>query len=212
MPEERGLYPKMRVGEQLVYLARLHGMTAAAGRARHAGLDRAARRRRPPRRRRAAALAGQPAARPARRRARPRPGRSWSSTSRSPAWTRSRVDVMSDVLRERPRAGVPVDLLQPPARPRRAAVRPGRHRPRRRDGRRGDGRRAARGRPEPADRRRPAARPTAGPDALPGVTVRGREGRGRTELRARQRRRRPGGAARGAENGPVHEFAHRRPT
>lgn len=26
MPEERGLYPKMRVGEQLTYLARLHGM------------------------------------------------------------------------------------------------------------------------------------------------------------------------------------------
>ncbi|HEU5475725.1 MAG TPA: ATP-binding cassette domain-containing protein [Actinophytocola sp.] len=26
MPEERGLYPKMRVGEQLVYLARLHGL------------------------------------------------------------------------------------------------------------------------------------------------------------------------------------------
>ena len=28
MPEERGLYPKMRVGEQLVYLARLHGLSA----------------------------------------------------------------------------------------------------------------------------------------------------------------------------------------
>lgn len=26
MPEERGLYPRMKVGEQLVYLARLHGM------------------------------------------------------------------------------------------------------------------------------------------------------------------------------------------
>lgn len=26
MPEERGLYPKMKVGEQLIYLARLHGM------------------------------------------------------------------------------------------------------------------------------------------------------------------------------------------
>lgn len=32
MPEERGLYPKMKVGEQLVYLARLHGLTAAAAR------------------------------------------------------------------------------------------------------------------------------------------------------------------------------------
>ncbi|WP_413317996.1 ATP-binding cassette domain-containing protein [Agrococcus sp. 1P02AA] len=30
MPEERGLYPKMKVHEQLVYLARLHGMTAAS--------------------------------------------------------------------------------------------------------------------------------------------------------------------------------------
>jgi ABC-2 type transport system ATP-binding protein len=30
MPEERGLYPKMKVAEQLVYLARLHGVPAAA--------------------------------------------------------------------------------------------------------------------------------------------------------------------------------------
>ncbi|MDD9205298.1 ATP-binding cassette domain-containing protein, partial [Georgenia sp. 10Sc9-8] len=29
MPEERGLYPKMKVGEQLVYLAQLHGMDSA---------------------------------------------------------------------------------------------------------------------------------------------------------------------------------------
>ncbi|NHC47535.1 ABC transporter ATP-binding protein, partial [Motilibacter aurantiacus] len=28
MPEERGLYPKMRVRDQLVYLARLHGLPA----------------------------------------------------------------------------------------------------------------------------------------------------------------------------------------
>ncbi|WP_136192292.1 ABC transporter ATP-binding protein [Actinomyces procaprae] len=32
MPEERGLYPKMKVGEQLTYLARLHGVAAAAAR------------------------------------------------------------------------------------------------------------------------------------------------------------------------------------
>jgi ABC-2 type transport system ATP-binding protein len=32
MPEERGLYPKMRVLEQLVYLAQLHGLRAEAGR------------------------------------------------------------------------------------------------------------------------------------------------------------------------------------
>lgn len=30
MPEERGLYPKMSVGEQLVYLGRLHGLSSAA--------------------------------------------------------------------------------------------------------------------------------------------------------------------------------------
>jgi ABC-2 type transport system ATP-binding protein len=37
MPEERGLYPKMRVRDQLVYLARLHGMSQAraARAARH---------------------------------------------------------------------------------------------------------------------------------------------------------------------------------
>ncbi|MGH3494789.1 MAG: ABC transporter ATP-binding protein, partial [Sciscionella sp.] len=29
MPEERGLYPKMKVGEQLTYLARLHGLSPA---------------------------------------------------------------------------------------------------------------------------------------------------------------------------------------
>ncbi|WP_034995701.1 ABC transporter ATP-binding protein, partial [Liquorilactobacillus vini] len=29
LPEERGLYPKMRVGEQLTYFARLHGMKLA---------------------------------------------------------------------------------------------------------------------------------------------------------------------------------------
>ncbi|WP_280679855.1 ATP-binding cassette domain-containing protein [Cryobacterium sp. CG_9.6] len=33
MPEERGLYPKMKVGEQLVYLARLHGLSTASARA-----------------------------------------------------------------------------------------------------------------------------------------------------------------------------------
>ena len=33
LPEQRGLYPKMRVRDQLAYLARLHGLTAghAAG-------------------------------------------------------------------------------------------------------------------------------------------------------------------------------------
>ncbi|HEY2173120.1 MAG TPA: ATP-binding cassette domain-containing protein [Mycobacteriales bacterium] len=41
MPEERGLYPRMKVGEQLIYLARLHGMsTEAARRAMDSWTDR----------------------------------------------------------------------------------------------------------------------------------------------------------------------------
>ncbi|MET4637472.1 ATP-binding cassette domain-containing protein [Mycetocola sp. 2940] len=38
MPEERGLYPKMKVEEQLVYLARLHGLSTAAAKKNTAGL------------------------------------------------------------------------------------------------------------------------------------------------------------------------------
>ena len=34
MPEERGLYPKMKVAEQLVYLGRVHGLDAATARSR----------------------------------------------------------------------------------------------------------------------------------------------------------------------------------
>jgi ABC-2 type transport system ATP-binding protein len=41
MPEERGLYPGMRVGDQLVYFGRLHGMTEQdAGRASRHWLER----------------------------------------------------------------------------------------------------------------------------------------------------------------------------
>ena len=41
MPEERGLYPKMRVRDQLVYLARLHGVDASpAGRAADTWIER----------------------------------------------------------------------------------------------------------------------------------------------------------------------------
>ncbi|GIM89903.1 ABC transporter ATP-binding protein [Paractinoplanes toevensis] len=38
MPEERGLYPKMTVADQVVYLARLHGLTAADARRRTTAL------------------------------------------------------------------------------------------------------------------------------------------------------------------------------
>jgi ABC-2 type transport system ATP-binding protein len=37
MPEERGLYPRMAVGEQLEYLGALHGLTAGAARAAAVG-------------------------------------------------------------------------------------------------------------------------------------------------------------------------------
>jgi ABC-2 type transport system ATP-binding protein len=41
MPEERGLYPRMKVAEQLIYLARLHGLsTTAATRSVEAWLER----------------------------------------------------------------------------------------------------------------------------------------------------------------------------
>jgi ABC-2 type transport system ATP-binding protein len=41
MPEQRGLYPKMKSGDQLTYLGRLHGMTKADARAAAEGwLDR----------------------------------------------------------------------------------------------------------------------------------------------------------------------------
>src|SRR5690554_5078661 len=38
MPEERGLYPKMKVAEQVVYLGRLHGMSQEAARRNTADL------------------------------------------------------------------------------------------------------------------------------------------------------------------------------
>jgi ABC-2 type transport system ATP-binding protein len=38
MPEERGLYPKMKVGEHLVYLARLHGLPTVTAKANTAQL------------------------------------------------------------------------------------------------------------------------------------------------------------------------------
>ena len=46
MPEERGLYPKMRVRDQLVYFARLHGLAPGAAAPRRRRADRAPRARR----------------------------------------------------------------------------------------------------------------------------------------------------------------------
>ena len=72
MPEERGLYPGMVVLEQLEYLGRLYGMTAAEARVVRARMDRAARHRRQAGPEDRDAVAGQPAARAARRRTRAR--------------------------------------------------------------------------------------------------------------------------------------------
>ena len=66
MPEERGLYPRMRVCEQLEYFGCLHGLTAVAARtATRRWLERLEPRR-PRGRQGRGALARQPAARPAR--------------------------------------------------------------------------------------------------------------------------------------------------
>ena len=149
MPEERGLYPKQTVLDQLVYLGRLSGMSDRRARARQ--VDEPPRAVRPRRARqgpRRDALARQPAARADRRRAdapaaRPRARR---------AVQRARpgaVDAMADLLREHAASRRAGPLLLPPARPRRAALRPPRRagpRPGRRAGR---GRRPARRRPDP---------------------------------------------------------------
>ena len=88
MPEERGLYPGMLVGDQLEYLGRLHGMSSGRRRCRHRRLARAARRRRPGRQQGRDAVPRQPAARPAGGRAGARARSSSCWTSLWPAWTR----------------------------------------------------------------------------------------------------------------------------
>ena len=131
MPEERGLYPKMRVRDQLVLLR-------AAARARRRPppprpptrwierLGLADARRRPGR----DAVARQPAAGAARRRARPRPG----GARPRRAVLRPRPDRRGRHERRARGAGAgrrPGRLLQPPARARRAALRGRRdHQPR----------------------------------------------------------------------------------
>ena len=169
MPEERGLYPRMKVRDQLVYLARLHGMSKADATAStdrwldRLGVDR------PPRRRGAEAEPGQPAAGAARRVAGARPAdpRARRAVLRARPGRRRR-DEPGDAREGRRRH--PGGVLQPPARPGGAAVRPGRHRPQWTDGGRRRGRRAAGGRPAPARRRGAAGRAGLGRRAA-GVRV-----------------------------------------
>ena len=139
MPEERGLYPKMRVGEQLSYLARLHGFSKgdaerAAGRwMKRLGVYEAGRRQD------RSTLFGQPAAGPARRVPRPRPG------PPGPRRTVLRPRPGGRGYPERGSSGAggcrgPGRILKPPARVGRAAVRGGCDSARRQAGKRGDGR------------------------------------------------------------------------
>ena len=74
MPEQRGLYPRMRVGEQMSYFAQHHGMSARDAERGDEPLARAARARRPREGQARDAVPRQPAAGPARGGARPRPG------------------------------------------------------------------------------------------------------------------------------------------
>ncbi len=123
MPEERGLYPKMNLEEQLVYLARLHGLEHARRPGRNAvalierlGLRRA--------RRRAHREASRSATSSARRSRRPSctTPRCSCSTSRSRASTRWRSRRSSTCCASGPPRH-PGAVLEPPTRHRRAALR-----------------------------------------------------------------------------------------
>ena len=137
MPEERGLYPRMRVRDQLVYLGRLCGRTSRRRESERRHLARATRPRRPSERPPRRALARQPAAGPAHRRAgqRARAARARRAVLRARS-ARHRQHVRA--ARRGRGGGRDGAVLQPPARPgrgplrRRRHHRPRPHRPRRR--------------------------------------------------------------------------------
>ena len=89
LPEERGLYAKMRVREQIEYFGRLHGLDERAARAAQRSVDRRARARRVREAKLQRAFERQPAKGAAGLRGRPRSGAPRSSTSPSPVSTRS---------------------------------------------------------------------------------------------------------------------------
>jgi ABC-2 type transport system ATP-binding protein len=209
MPEERGLYPRMRVTEQLVYLARLHGLSAAdAARAADAWTERlgvAARREdevqklslgNQQRVQLAAALVHDPDI--------------LILDEPFSGLDPVAVDVMSDVLRERSAAGVPVifsshqlDLVE------RLCDRVGIVRA---------GSMVACGTVDELRAGGPAhlvvdapQAPVDWADALPGVSVRGREN-GRTTLELAEGADDQPVLAAALATGPVHEFARRRPS
>ena len=210
MPEQRGLYPRMRVADQLSYFGQQHGLSGSGRQRRRGPLARRPGPRRPRQVEARGALARQPAAGPARDGARPRPG----AARPRRAVLRPRPDRHRDDDRRPPRAGRGRRrrrLLQPPARPRRGRLRGRRdHRPRP-DRRRGRDRRAQGGVGPPAPRgrgrgqREPVARRPGGPD---------RRGDPRRLRPARRPGRRgPRGAPRPRIRGrPVRRFAFQPPT
>ena len=201
MPEERGLYPRMPVGEQLEYFGASARARPPARRARAAAaLARAARPRRPRRREGRGALAREPAARAARGGAAARAG---AARARR-AVRRARPGRRAHARRGAPRRGGARrgrPLLQPPARARRGHLRGGRdHRPRphRRDRRR---RRAeTRARSGGGSSFSSRARRRSGCRTSPGVELVERRN-GDLRLLARPRRRPGAGARRGGADG-----------
>ena len=160
MPEERGLYPKMRVLEQLVYLARLRGVPKADARRERRAPARDARGDRGPGCADGIAVAREPATRAARGGARARAGAAGPRRAvlRARSGRRRRAGRACCAAR-RASDGDRGGVLEPPARARGAALRRGRaDRPRPRRGA-GHDRRAPRlARPQPVARRRPRGR------------------------------------------------------
>ena len=211
MPEQRGLYPRMRVAEQLSYFAQHHGLSgrdadAAAVRwLERLGLaDRAQVEAR-------GAVARQPAAGPARRGARPRSGAAGPRRAvLGPRPDRHRDDVRGPPGAGRGRRRRP--LLEPPARPRRGHLRGRRdHRPRP-DRRRRRDRRASRRRPDAATSRSrwraPAARWLDGRPELDVVETEGRPGEAPRRPTTSTSR---GLLAAASAAGPVRRFAFQPP-
>ena len=126
MPEERGLYPKMRVLEQLVYLARLRGVPKADARARAEALLTTLEVIGDPRRSRSSRCRSAISSGCSSRRRSSTSRSCWCSTSRSPGSIPSASTCSPSVLRREAREdGVAGRLLEPPARARRAALRRG---------------------------------------------------------------------------------------
>ena len=108
LPEERGLYPKMKVDRQLRYLASLHGRSQGRGRRCRAALDRAAGPGRASRSAGGGAVAGEPATGSARRGASCTSRRALILDEPFSGLDPVGIDVMTEVLRRARRRGVPV--------------------------------------------------------------------------------------------------------